>query len=174
MTLPILADGQQWHVAYTQPKGEVRAIRHLMNQEFSVYLPRYMKRMRIGRREVRAAAPLFPRYIFVGVDTARQRWRSINSTVGISHLVCQGDAPASLDATVLEAISRQEDENGIVSLPAMPKFSPGQSVRITNGMFADQLGLYEGLRDQERVCILLDLLGRKVRVMIESDIVVAN
>jgi transcriptional antiterminator RfaH len=38
-------------------------------------------------------------------------------------------------------------------------------------VFADQLGLYEGMADAERVRILLDLLGRKVRVLIETEAV---
>lgn len=87
MSVPILQSGQQWHVAFTQPNAEVRAAAHLANQDFPVYLPRFMKRRRIGRREVRGPSPLFPRYIFVGVDVANQRWRSINGTVSVSWLV---------------------------------------------------------------------------------------
>ena len=171
MSLPILQPGQQWHVAFTQPNSEVRAAAHLANQDFPVYLPRFMKRRRIGRREVRGPSPLFPRYIFVGVDVAHQRWRSINGTVGVSWLVCQGDRPAPIDACVIEAIAGREDEDGLIKLAPMRNFRPGEPVRITGGIFNDHLGLYEGMADQDRVRILLDLLGRKVRVLIESEVV---
>ena len=33
--------------------------------------------------------------------------------------------------------------------------------------------LFEGVADRERVAILLDLLGRKVRVTLDADIVTA-
>ena len=119
MSVPLLQSGQQWHVAFTQPNSEVRAAAHLANQDFPVYLPRFMKRRRIGRREVRGPSPLFPRYIFVGVDVANQRWRSINGTVGVSWLVCQGDRPAPIDAAVIEAIAGREDEDGLIKLSPM-------------------------------------------------------
>ena len=35
----------------------------------------------------------------------------------------------------------------------------------------NSLGLYDGMRDGERVAILLDLLGRKVRVVLDLDAV---
>ena len=49
----------------------------------------------------------------------------------------------------------------------------GASVRILDGAFADHLGLYEGVTDDSRVAILLDLLGRQVRVHLPSESVVA-
>jgi transcriptional antiterminator RfaH len=72
---------------------------------------------------------------------------------------------------VIEAIAGREDEDGLIKLAPLRTFRPGEPVRITGGVFADQLGLYEGMADQERVRILLDLLGRKVRVLIETEVV---
>jgi transcriptional antiterminator RfaH len=42
---------------------------------------------------------------------------------------------------------------------------------VLGGAFCDALGLFEGIRDQERVAILLDLLGRKVRVVLDMNII---
>ena len=39
------------------------------------------------------------------------------------------------------------------------------------GVFADNLGLFDGMADRDRIAVLLDLLGRKVRVSIEADMV---
>ena len=50
---------------------------------------------------------------------------------------------------------------------------PGDKVRIVGGAFGDCYGLYEGLSAHERVAILLDLLGRKVRVVLDSDVIEA-
>ena len=171
MSAASLPPGQQWYVAYTQPNAEMRAAAHLVNQDFFVYLPRFMRRRRIGRREIRGPSPLFPRYLFVGIDVENQRWRSVNGTVGVSRLVCQGERPAPIDISVVEAIAGREDEDGLIKLAPVRNFRPGEPVRVTGGAFTDQLGLYEGLVDQDRVRILLDLLGRKVRVLIESDAV---
>ena len=48
------------------------------------------------------------------------------------------------------------------------RFEPGTRVLINDGAFASCLGLFEGMRDDERVTVLLDLLGRKVRVLIDE------
>lgn len=173
MTLPVLAPGQRWYAAFTQPNSEMRAAMHLNNQEFPAYVPRFLKRRRSGRRVETVTAPLFPRYVFLGADLERQRWRSVNGTIGVSHLVCQGDRPTCIDDRIIAAIAEQEDESGLVQLKAINTFKPGQQVRVVDGIFADQLGLYEGLGDHERVKILLGILGRKVRVLIETAAVAA-
>jgi len=158
----------RWYVVQTQTHAENKAAAHLLRQEFSIYLPRYQKRRRHARKTEMVAAPLFPRYLFVGVDMATQRWRSIQSTFGVSRLVCNGDEPAAVSASVVEALQRREDENGFVLLEHRQRFSAGDHVRVIDGAFADCLGLFEGVRDDERVTLLLDLLGRKVRVMIDE------
>jgi len=42
-----------------------------------------------------------------------------------------------------------------------------------SGVFGDTYGLFEGIADRDRVAILLDLLGRKVRVVLDRESVVA-
>jgi transcriptional antiterminator RfaH len=69
--------------------------------------------------------------------------------------------------SVIETIAGREDEDGLIKLSPM-RFHPGEPVRIIGGVFADQLGLYEDMADQDRVRVLL---GRKVRVLIEGEIV---
>ncbi len=67
---------------------------NLIRQGFEIYLPRYLKRRRHARKVDVVAAPLFPRYVFINIDMATQRWRPIQSTFGVSHLVMNGDEPA--------------------------------------------------------------------------------
>ena len=76
--------GSRWYVTQTRPHAETKAAEHLRRQGFAVYLPRYLKQRRHARRVERAAAPLFPRYVFVSIDLATQRWLSIDSTIGVT------------------------------------------------------------------------------------------
>jgi transcriptional antiterminator RfaH len=158
----------RWYVVQTQPHAERKAIGHLVRQGFAAYLPRYLKRRRHARKIETVAAPLFPRYLFVTVDMETQRWRSIHSTFGVSRLVCNGDEPAPVPAAVVAALQGREDAGGFVQLEQRPRFAPGERVRIVDGVFADSLGLFEGMADRERVAILLDLLGRKVRILLDE------
>jgi transcriptional antiterminator RfaH len=164
----------EWYVVQTQVHAEARVARNLVRQGFEIYLPRYLKRRSHARKIEKIAAPLFPRYLFVRIDMATQRWRSIQSTFGVSRLVCNGPDPAAVAQQVLSSLKAREDESGYVRLDRCPKFALGEKVRVLAGSFADNLGLFDGLADRDRVAILLDLLGRKVRVSIEADLVAAT
>lgn len=163
----------RWYVVQSQPNGERKAVVHLNRQGFSTYLPEYLKRRRHARRVDFARAPLFPRYLFVAIDTSTQRWRSIFSTVGVSRLICNGDQPVALPDQAIIAIQSREDSSGLVHLQRRPAFKVGDKIRLLDGAFSDCLGVCESMKDNERVAILLDLLGRKVRVMVNVDTVAA-
>ena len=161
----------RWYVVQSHPHAEAKASWHLGRQGFETYLPRYLKQRRHARRIEDIAAPLFPRYLFVAVDMATQRWLSINSTVGVTRLVRHGDRPAAIPVSVLETLRRREDVNGFVQLDCRPRFLPGDKVCVVGGAFQDCCGLYEGMSGHERVAILLELLGRKVRVVLDPAII---
>jgi transcriptional antiterminator RfaH len=163
----------RWYVVQTQVNGEAKAAQNLLRQGYEIYLPRYLKRRRHARKVDFAAKPLFPRYMFVAVDIEAQRWRSIQSTSGVSRLVTNGDDPAAVPEGVVRALKAREDAKGFVKLDAAPSFAPGDKVRVLGGAFIDNAGLFNGMADHDRVSILLDMLGRQVRVVLDADLVAA-
>ena len=163
----------RWYVVQTQVNGETKAEQNLLRQGYQIYLPRYLKRRRHARKVDFVAKPLFPRYLFVAIDMATQRWRSIQSTFGVSHLVTNGDEPAVVPEGVVRALKVREDAKGFVQLDAAPSFAPGDKVRVLGGAFIDNAGLFNGMADHDRVSILLDMLGRQVRVVLDADLVAA-
>lgn len=163
----------QWYVVQTHTHSERKAAEHLARQGFKTYLPRYQKRRRHARRVELVAAPLFPRYLFVAVDKAMQNWWSIKSTIGVSRLICNGDRPAGVADAVVEDLRRRE-EGGFVSLKPRQRFTLGDKVQILDGVaLASCFGLFDGMPDKDRVAVLLDLLGRKVRVVVDDVFVAA-
>ena len=164
---------RRWFVAHTHPHAEGKATAHLNRQGFEIYFPRYLKRRRHARRIETVAAPLFPRYLFVAIDLNVQRWRAIYSTIGVSRLVCNGDDPTPVPDGVVESLKQREDASGIIKLDCRPRFRAGDKIRVLDGAFSSCLGLFEGMAERERIAILLDLLGRKVRVVLDADLVAA-
>lgn len=162
-----------WYVVQTHPHAEAKAAAHLERQGYSIYLPRYLKRRRHARRIEIVPAPLFPSYLFVTIDMLTQRWYSIRSTIGVSRLVCRGEEPAVLPTAAIHQLQSRHNDAGFVQLDLRPKFTPGDKIRIVAGAFAECFGLYEGMADRERVAVLMDLLGRKVRVVLDSDTIAA-
>jgi transcriptional antiterminator RfaH len=169
----MISNAQRWYVVRSQPNAELRAVAHLNRQGFATYLPRYLKRRRHARRVEVVAAPLFPRYLFVSIDMMTQRWRSIYSTVGVSNLVSTGDTPLPVAGQVVTALKQREDEAGFVQLEHRPSFGVGEKIRVIEGVFNDCLGLYDGMPDRDRVAVFLDLLGRKVRVLVDVEAIAA-
>lgn len=165
--------GARWYVVQTLVNGEAKAAQNLLRQGYEVYLPRYLKRRRHARKVDFTARPLFPRYLFVAIDMATQRWRSVQSTFGVARLVSNGDDPARVPEGVVHALRAREDEKGFIRLDSKPLFAPGDKVRVLAGAFMDSAGLFSGLADHGRVSILLDMLGRKVRVLLDADMVAA-
>lgn len=162
-----------WYVAKTKPAAEAKALFHLVRQGFEVYLPRYLCRISHARRVSWQPRPLFPTYLFVAPTGAGYRWRAINSTIGVSHLICDERGPVPVPQGVVEDIRQQEDKKGLVGTGRSVPFKKGAEVQIMSGAFADHIGWFECATDDERVVILLDLLGRRVRTTVGRDSIAA-
>ncbi|MGE3147534.1 MAG: transcription termination/antitermination protein NusG [Pseudorhodoplanes sp.] len=160
--------GQRWYVVQTQPQCEQRAEINLRRQGFTIYLPRYLRSRRHARRTEVVARPLFPRYLFVGLDMARDRWRTIQSTFGVSQMVLAGDSPVAVPDEVIAEIRARENEDGYVKLGLPPGVGPGSAIRLIEGIFADSRGVIDRIADDRRVAVLLKLLGREVRVFVPA------
>lgn len=157
-----------WYAVQTQPRRELRAAEELRRQGYDVFVPAYRKRRSHARRITTVPTALFPGYLFVSLVPS-QPWRAINGTVGVVRIVGSGDAPAPIATDVVEGLMARRDADGFVALRPRHDFAPGDRVRVCGGTFEDALGLYEGLRDADRVAILLDILGRRVRVTLPLD-----
>ncbi len=165
---------RRWYVINTHAQAERKAAWHLANQGFHAYLPQYMKRRRHARRVDMVKAPLFPRYLFVELDLERDQWRAITSTIGVSHMICGGERPLAVPAGVIDDIRAREDETGFVPVAREARFRKGEKLRIMEGALIDHVGLFECPSDQDRVVLMLNLLGRQVRVRVPVESVAAN
>ena len=156
----------RWYVVYTRAQAERQALEHLKRQGFDAYLPLCRAIRRHARRREVVCRPLFPRYIFVGLDLAADRWRAVNGTVGVSRLVCRGERPAPLPDDVVASLRAEEDVEGLVSLTSLVLFDPGARLRVLDGAFEGQTGVYAHMTESERVVLLFDLIGREVEVTV--------
>lgn len=162
----------RWFVVHTQARAEDKARLNLDRQGFPTYLPRYLKRRRHAGRVDIVAVPFFPRYLFVAVDMATQRWRALHSTIGVSRLVCNGNEPAAVPDRVIAQLRQGEDESGYLPMQR-PRFAAGDRIKVLEGAFLDCFGFFEAATGEDRVAILLELLGRQVRVSLDADLISA-
>jgi len=160
---------ENWCVVATKTHQEDKAAFNLRKQSYTVYAPRFIRRVKHARKISMVPRPLYPRYLFVQLDPKIRRWRPINSTFGVSHILCVGEVPTPVDSRVIRELKSREDESGFVRLEPQRTLKPGDNVRVLDGAFASKLGLFEGMTDGDRVAILLNLLGREVRIKLDPE-----
>ena len=149
MSATIVCDGHAWVVARTKPQQEGYALKNVVRQGYEAYLPRCIE------PRTRRVAPLFPGYLFVN---APQRWRWLCSTYGILTVILSTDgAPSQLPSRVIEDIRAREDKGGHIKLPT-GSYYPGQRLRINDGLFRGEVGMYQEDRAM-RIRVLLNILG---------------
>jgi len=162
---------ERWYVVYTHANGETLAQQNLERQGFRTYVPMYSRKRRHARKTSKVRWPLFPRYLFVSMDVERARWRAIQSTIGVARLVCFGTCPAPMPEGVVEAIVGREGDEGLIDVDSVRALTPGDKVQILSGALMDRIGLLFKLEDSDRVVVLLELLGRSVKIRLPDEFV---
>jgi transcription elongation factor/antiterminator RfaH len=157
-----LGESQRWFLVHSFPKRELQAQMRLVAQGFRTFLPQYLKTTRHARQLRTIRAPLFPRYLFVGLDLGRDRWLSVRSTIGVSCLVGVEDRPTPVPRGIVEALVAQTDGANLVQFGN--KLCAGDRVRIVSGPFTDLVGTFERVDDAGRVRLLLDMMGSAIVV----------
>ena len=162
-----LEGNERWFLVHTQPKSERKAEMHLGAQGFRTHLPTIQKTIRHARQLRTVRAPLFPRYLFLILDPERDRWLSVQSTVGVSSLFTCDDRPIPVPEGIVETLIENTDEANLTLFTR--GLVAGQSVRILTGPFADFVGTLERLDDAGRVRVLLDMMGTAVPVALRRS-----
>jgi transcriptional antiterminator RfaH len=156
------AEPRRWFVVYSKPRKEGSAQFHLERRGIEVFAPRvqlpdYLKR---GGHVV----PLFPNYLFVRIDPARDFYTVLWSP-GVSRFVSSAvGVPACLDDAVVAFLRERMGANGVVA--ARADLRVGQQVEITRGPFDGLIGIITRPPDAKgRVKVLMQLLNQQpVRV----------
>lgn len=159
-----------WAVVMAKPNCEGMAVVNLQRQGYDVYFPRFRF---LSPKKTVVIKPLFPRYLFVSFEKV---WYSIRGTRGVSHVLIADEGPATVPATVIDALRAREDLEGFIQLgkrTPIEKFDRGQSVKATEGPLVGLPLIYEGMTAKDRVKVLVEILGRKTLVTVKENSLVA-
>lgn len=162
---------KRWYAVYIRTGMERIALGHLENQGYTAYLPLRSKERRHARRIDTIKAPLFPGYLFVQLDLARDRWHAINGTYGVRYIVAMGDRPSAVPDQIVESIRAHENAQGLIEIVDPCPYAPGEVIEITHGVMADQTGIFKCRDDRQRVTLLLNLLGRETEIRLPANAV---
>jgi transcriptional antiterminator RfaH len=164
----VSATARSWYLVYAKPRREMVAQANLARQGYEIYLPLIRQaRKRQGRR-VTVVGPMFPRYLFIHLDSQSDNWGPIRSTLGVASLVRFGQHAAQLPDDLVTALRRREDMQGVQVLPTK-EFRPGSRVRISEGSLAGYEGVFLAKSGRDRVVLLLDILGKHTRAVVGAE-----
>jgi transcriptional antiterminator RfaH len=160
----------QWYVVYTKPKNEGVALENLSNQGFEVYFPKAKLKKRRPTGLAVVIEALFPRYLFVRLEKGVHNFAKIRSTRGCVDLVKFGVEAQPVPDGLIEAFQSQHDEEGLFNFLAPAQIQPGTAVQIQAGPFEGLVGELCKYKSSERVLVLLDLVGKRNVVELDSNL----
>lgn len=143
------------------------AERSLTRQGLQVFAPKIEKPVRRFGKTIGMRSLLFPGYVFVKDPSDVLLWRAVRSTEGVARLV-MGTAgrPSPLPNGFVEALkARCDDEDVLVT---GDKLQVGEAVSIVSGPFAGFVSKIEHIDEQQRIWVLLDLLGSSRSISVPS------
>ncbi len=157
-----------WIVLHTKPNQEKLAIENVTRQAFDAYCPMITTTRRHARRRETVKRPLFPGYVFVKWNTQHQQWRPLLSTRGVQSVIRFGNSPGILSKKFVQELAASEQSGKLDEMVA-PDFAPGDQVIIQEGPFRDIIARVLSLPENDRVWLLMDMMGREVRILQKSE-----
>lgn len=155
-----------WVLVQFKPNSDAIAVRNLERQAVQVFLPRVEQTQRRGEKFVTTVKPLFPGYLFARIDVEGQAWQVINSTFGVSRIVSTGGKPSRVPAGLVDALKARCTDDVVIEDPVA--FAQGDEVKLASGPFTDWIGEIVEMTGDQRAWVLLDLMGRRTRVAVDT------
>ena len=154
---------KKWYLIKTKSKQENTAIINLENQGYTTYCPI----VKINKNNV----VLFPGYVFIYLDKHNENWSPIRSTKGVINFVRFGLSFAQVPDDIIEYI-RVNQANSEEKLKKLSKFKKGDKVQITDGVFKNCVAIFNSSKPQERIVLLMNILGQEQSITIKQESVI--
>ena len=163
-----LPKDNSWYLIYTKARQELVAQENLERQGFMTYLPRIERVKKRNGKRITSIEAFFPRYLFISLNKLTDNWSSIRSTIGVANIVRFTQYPTVVPECLVSHLMLQENpDTGMHD--DMFGFVTGDKVRITNGALAGYEGIFKTTSGDERVIILLSVMGNMSDVKVDVD-----
>ena len=158
---------EEWFILQFKPNSHHQATKNLTQQGFEVFLPLHDTTSRKLSRFINTSKPLFPGYMFIRFNRAETKWHKINNTYGVSRLITFNSILKSIPTSFVDNLMKRYDLSG--KLLPIQKLKKGDQVTVLKGPFANFIATVEKYEADQRVWLLMDLMGRKAKIITPSD-----
>jgi len=153
---------KEWFILQFKAHSHHRATKNLNQQGFETFLPLHDITSRKAHKFTNTSQPLFPGYMFITFDRAETEWHRINNTYGVSRLVTFNSVLKSIPTAFVNNLMKRYDLSG--KLLPIKKLKKGDQVKILKGPFANFIATVETYETDQRIRVLMDLMGRKTKL----------
>ena len=157
---------KEWFILKFKSNSHRLAAKNLNRQGFETFLPLQDTTSRGTSQFINTSKPLFPGYMFIKFDRADSKWHKINSTYGVSYLITFNSILKSIPTIFVDHLMKRYDTSG--KLIPIRKLEKGDHVTILEGPFANFIATVEKYEADQRIWILMDLMGRKTKIQTPS------
>ena len=158
---------KEWFILQFKSNSHNQAKNNLSRQGFETFLPLCDTTSRKLSRFTNTPKPLFPGYMFIRFDKAESKWHKINNTYGVSRLITFNSILKSIPTTFVDNLMKRYYLSG--KLIPVEKLKKGDHVTVLKGPFANFIATVEKYEADQRIWILMDLMGRKTKIQTPSD-----
>jgi len=158
---------KEWFILQFKSNSQHIAAENLNRQGFETFLPLHDTTSRKLSRFINTSKPLFPSYMFIKFDRAEPKWHKINSTYGVSRLITFNSHLKSIPTSFVDHLMKRYDLSG--KLIPIKKLKKGDHVTILKGPFANFIATVEKYEADQRIWILMDLMGREAKIQTPPD-----
>jgi transcription antitermination factor NusG len=155
----------KWYAVFTMPRHEKRVAGQCSERNVEAFLPLYQVRHRWKNRRIAAVdLPLFPNYFFVRIE-AQERLRVLKLP-GVLSIVSSGRQLLPVPEGYISAL-----RSGLLArrLEPHPNVEAGDRVCITTGPMAGMEGILDRQKNELRVVVRLEMIGRSVAVEVGAE-----
>jgi transcription termination/antitermination protein NusG len=173
-------DDRQWYVIHTYSGYENKVKTNLehriesmgvRDKIFQVVIPTEEEiEIKDGQRRT-VQKKVFPGYVLVEMSMGDDSWYVVRNTPGVTSFVGGGNIPGvrsepiPLDENEVKQILRQM---GVETPKYRVAFTKGQSVRVTDGPFAEFIGTVDEVNpERNKVKVLVSIFGRETPVELD-------
>jgi transcriptional antiterminator NusG len=165
---------KQWYVIHTYSGYENKVKTNLEHriesmgvedQIYQVLVPMEEEiEIRNGQRQT-VNKKVFPGYVLVEMIMTDESWYVVRNTPGVTSFVGSGNRPTALREGEVKAILKQM---GVEAPKFKVQFQKGQSVRVTDGPFAEFIGTVDEVHpERNKVRVLVSIFGRETPVELD-------
>jgi transcriptional antiterminator RfaH len=158
-------DDLSWLLVATKPRSEFVARQHLERQGFEVCLPQIRLRKRKQGVWQQVTEPMFPGYVFVGLEMDKKSTAPIRSTRGCSYVVTFGGDVRPLPSSLVGQFRPFHD----APVNASSDVKVGQRVLIQADAFEGLEAVFEKPKGADRAQLLITMLGQPRSVEVPMD-----